>query len=356
VKRSNDKEKMVKTNFQLERDLRHSKSNNNNKSKVVERTSKSKSKSKMLYSSLKLNEIKLNSYTNIHYITNGTFSKVYKAEDKDGNVVAIKKVHKRFSHTCEQESRILCRLNSPYIIKMNDIFDYNNYWFMIFPYYKTDLFTHLPNICFKPERLIELLLGISEGLLYLHNKGYMHGDIKPENIMIDNDGKPILIDLGLGKDVNLTGKAHINKISGTISYLAPEIFTHQLYTKKLDIWGLGVIMYIGMFNENPFDDFNIANPNSTNNKEIIHNIIYREVHYPKIWRDNNDKIIMGGNLYLEMIDLNDLMLFKNYKNRINIKTILNRLMKLKEMFNECSDLKNTTNNKIIKNLKRCKTV
>lgn len=111
-----------------------------------------------------------------------------------------------------------------------------------------------------------------------------------------------------------------------------------------------------MFNENPFDDFNIANPNSTNNKEIIHNIIYREVHYPKIWRDDNDKIIMGGNLYLEMIDLNDLMLFKNYKNRMNIKTILNRLMKLKEMLNECLDLKNTTNNKIIKKLKRCETV
>lgn len=107
----------------------------------------------------------------------------------------------------------------------------------------------------KETRLSEtklrfVLIEILQGLKYLHDLGIVHRDIKLENIMITDDGRPKLIDFGLSAVVNVDEK--VIEGMGSIAYCSPEIIHHQPYSFPTDIWSLGVVMYTLMTGRFPF--------------------------------------------------------------------------------------------------------
>ena len=103
------------------------------------------------------------------------------------------------------------------------------------------------------KKAAKLIYNVALGINYLNSFGIVHRDLKPENIMLidesDNSGIKI-IDFGMTKTV-APGEKMDDRL-GTINYVAPEVLKKMPYTKQIDIWSLGVILYVLLSGIFPF--------------------------------------------------------------------------------------------------------
>jgi serine/threonine protein kinase len=94
----------------------------------------------------------------------------------------------------------------------------------------------------KPPLLFEWAKQILEALLYIHNQGFVHRNIKPANILIDKYGRPKVADFGISEEAAIIRNQQ--KFSGSLPFMAPELIDHAHFDPKLtDIWALGVTFY-----------------------------------------------------------------------------------------------------------------
>ncbi|XP_066438390.1 protein kinase C theta type-like isoform X1 [Eleutherodactylus coqui] len=91
------------------------------------------------------------------------------------------------------------------------------------------------------------------GLQFLHQRGIVHRDIKPDNIMLDRDGHIRIIDLGLAQD-GLTASSMIRGVEGTTRYMAPEMILKQAYNVAVDWWSMGIVVSRMATGHSPFFD------------------------------------------------------------------------------------------------------
>ncbi|NXD78736.1 STK16 kinase, partial [Halcyon senegalensis] len=118
---------------------------------------------------------------------------------------------------------------------------------------------------FMPEQRIVLILhGICRGLQAIHSKGYAHRDLKPTNVLLDENDQPLLMDLGSMNQARIEVSSSRKAMAVqdwaaqrcTISYRAPELFTvpsQCVIDERTDIWSLGCVLYCMMFGEGPYD-------------------------------------------------------------------------------------------------------
>ena len=182
---------------------------------------------------------------------------------KTGKKVAIK-VMKKKQMTLQdielqkREIEILKICQHPSIIRLLDVFENQDYIYIVMEYLKGgDLFNYLEKRDFTiPEnKARDLAHSIATGLFYLHSFGIAHRDLKPENILMTDDSDeatPKLVDFGLSKIVGPSEKC--NDPFGTLSYVAPEVLLQKPYDKSVDLWSLGVIIYLLLSGTLPFDD------------------------------------------------------------------------------------------------------
>jgi serine/threonine-protein kinase len=84
----------------------------------------------------------------------------------------------------------------------------------------------------------------AEALEALHRAGYLHGDIKPGNVMVSPEGHATLLDLGFARELSETGSVLDRPVVGTINYLAPELLTSTTRAdERSDLYSLGVMLY-----------------------------------------------------------------------------------------------------------------
>jgi serum/glucocorticoid-regulated kinase 2 len=166
-----------------------------------------------------------------------------------------------------------------------------------------ELFQHLRNSRFFPEekvRFYSAIIGLS--LEYLHTHGIVYRDIKPENILIDEDGYLRLVDFGMAKI--LQGDEKATSFCGTPEYLAPEIITGEGHNRAADWWSYGILMYEMFFGIPPF---------FCDNQEKMYQLITRaELRFPK-------KI----NISDDAKDLLQKLLIKNQDERLGSKNGFN---------------------------------
>ena len=116
-----------------------------------------------------------------------------------------------------------------------------------------DLFTHLERSRRFSVRRAQLYLAeLSLGLFFLHGKGIIYRDIKPENILIDREGHLKLADFGLCKEGIWNGQTTTGTFCGTLDYMAPEIIMRKQYDCGVDLWSMGVLLYEMLHGDNPF--------------------------------------------------------------------------------------------------------
>ena len=96
----------------------------------------------------------------------------------------------------------------------------------------------------EPQRAAQLLRTVAEAVDYAHKLGVLHLDLKPANVLLDDNGAPHVADFGLARRLEQGLATDTNEVSGTPSYMAPEqCLAAQKVTPATDIWGLGAILY-----------------------------------------------------------------------------------------------------------------
>ncbi len=109
----------------------------------------------------------------------------------------------------------------------------------------------------RPERvgrLKDVMLQISEALAYIHAKGLIHRDVKPTNIMVDEDRLVRLMDFGLARFISDDGAVTADgRLVGTFRYMAPEQILGEPLDARADLYSLGVILYELLAGRPPFD-------------------------------------------------------------------------------------------------------
>lgn len=178
-------------------------------------------------------------YTTIAKIEESNYATVYKVKDDNDNVLALKIARDQtLNEIIIREFKILSQLRHPNIIQVYD-------------YSKTDdgrAFFTLEYIHGQPinsyfktysKKLLSAILQVIEALGTIHEKGFVHCDLKPEHILyIPKQEKAVLIDFGFAGDVS----AKIEQ-AGTIGYIAPEVFKGIGIDGRADLYSLGIIIY-----------------------------------------------------------------------------------------------------------------
>jgi len=114
-----------------------------------------------------------------------------------------------------------------------------------------ELFQHLKKERRFPEERVKFYgAQIALGLGHLHSKKIIYRDMKPENVLMDEDGYISLTDFGMAKVIKPDVMA--NSFCGTPEYLAPEIIIGEGHATEVDWWGLGILMYELMIGIPPF--------------------------------------------------------------------------------------------------------
>ena len=101
-----------------------------------------------------------------------------------------------------------------------------------------------------PAKVAQILIAVCGALSALHHHGLVHRDVKPGNVMVGDDGKVTVMDLGIVQSANSSDKA---STLGTPRYMAPEMLSNTEIDGRADIYGLGVIGYHALTGSVPFD-------------------------------------------------------------------------------------------------------
>ncbi|HEY7742101.1 MAG TPA: protein kinase [Burkholderiales bacterium] len=154
-----------------------------------------------------------------------------------------------------QEARTLARFDHPNIVRVHSVFEFNGTAYMVMRFEEGDnLAALLERRGTLPERdLLRILLPVLDGLELVHNAGFIHRDIKPDNIHIRADGSPVLLDFGSAR--HSLGKAHTLTILVAPGYAPFEQYHSSSETQGpwTDIYGLGATCYRAIAGIPPMD-------------------------------------------------------------------------------------------------------
>lgn len=198
---------------------------------------------------------KIGPYTIIRELGKGATSKVYLVS-KDKNFYAAKVFQhsdKELLERFKREAEILKQIKHINIVQIVDHGEDNNKAYLILEYVNGKTLDEIyPNLTIIQK--IDIILAVCNALNYLHNKGIIHRDVKPENILVDKDLKTIkLTDLGISRIVYAKPITHDGQILGTPAYMAPELFEGVYTDPRIDIYSLGITMYEIFTGKIPFD-------------------------------------------------------------------------------------------------------
>jgi eukaryotic-like serine/threonine-protein kinase len=175
--------------------------------------------------------------------------KVIRTENLPQNTVT--RALKRF----EQEAKALARLAHPNIIPIIDYGEHKSQPYLVMQYIPGGTLKDvLKSGVLNYQKATQLLLPIARGLDYAHRQNMIHRDVKPSNILITEDGEPMLTDFGVAKIIDNEATVDLTGTSmavGTPDYMAPEQFQGKSDLRS-DIYGLGVVFYEMVTGRKPY--------------------------------------------------------------------------------------------------------
>lgn len=195
----------------------------------------------------------------------GGMAEVYEGVDViDNKPVAIKILKKEFSENEEflrrfrNESTAIAVLSHPNIVRIYDVGFSEKLQYIVMEY--IDGITLKQYI--EEEQIltwqdtVHFVIQILRALQHAHDKGIVHRDIKPQNIMMFNDGTIKVMDFGIAKFAREEGKTATDQAIGSVHYISPEQAGGDVTDQKSDIYSVGVMMYEMLTGSKPFDSDN----------------------------------------------------------------------------------------------------
>lgn len=191
----------------------------------------------------------------------GSFGAVYLAYDPElDREVAIKIPHPdRFVDEKDEarfvsEARATATLKNPAIVTVYDVGRDNGHCFLVLDYISgSSLEAALQVSTYAPDDAAKLVAKVAAALQFAHKKGFVHRDLKPGNILLDEEGEPHVADFGLAVSEE-SQRALAGQIAGTVAYMSPEQVRGDVHhlDGRSDIWALGVILYEMLTGRHPF--------------------------------------------------------------------------------------------------------
>ncbi|KAL0487448.1 calcium/calmodulin-dependent protein kinase [Acrasis kona] len=217
----------------------------------------------------------------------GTFSTVKLATQKsDSRQVAVKIIDKTNlqvnTDSLRTEVKILKSVEDPNIVELIDIYEKDQKVYLVMELLTGgELFDRIVNKYpngYNEEVAAELTKKIVLSVKYLHSRGIVHRDLKPENLLYaseSNDSDIKITDFGLAKMAD--GDFLLKTACGTPNYVAPEVLLNEGYDASVDMWSIGVILYILLCGFPPFY--------SENTPELFDQIINGSYDFPSPYWD-----------------------------------------------------------------------
>lgn len=188
-------------------------------------------------------------YQRIDKIGEGTYGVVYKASDKaTGEIVALKKIRleaedEGIPSTAIREISLLKELQHPNIVRLYDVVHTERRLTLVFEYLDQDLKKYLDicegglEITILKSFLYQLLCGVA----FCHTHRVLHRDLKPQNLLINREGKLKLADFGLARAFGIPVRSYTHEVV-TLWYRAPDVLMgSRTYSTPVDIWSVGCI-------------------------------------------------------------------------------------------------------------------
>jgi serum/glucocorticoid-regulated kinase 2 len=227
-------------------------------------------------------------------IGKGSFGKVMQVRKKDtSRIYALKTIRK--AHIAQRpgeithilaERTVLALVNSPFIVPLKFSFQSPDKLYLVMSFVNGgELFYHLQREGrFDVHRSRFYAAELLSALEHLHSFNVVYRDLKPENILLDYTGHIALCDFGLCK-LNMGEQEKTNTFCGTPEYIAPELLRSQGYTKTVDWWTLGVLLFEMMTGLPPFYDENV--------ETMYQRILHDPLQFPPDMGGEARSIIVG---------------------------------------------------------------
>jgi serine/threonine-protein kinase len=194
-------------------------------------------------------------------VGHGGMSSVYKARDSLlERHVALKILHEQYSsdedfvERFKREARSVAQLQHPNIVTVIDRGEEDRRQYIVFEYIDGE---NLKECVVRKGRLevreaLEIAVEVARGLAFAHQSGIVHRDVKPQNVLLNGDGRAKVTDFGIARTVEMDGMTQTGTVLGTSNYIAPEQATGQRVDAHSDVYSLGAVLYELLAGDVPF--------------------------------------------------------------------------------------------------------
>lgn len=227
--------------------------------------------------------LSLQDFRLIAVLGRGHFGKVLLSEyKKTGTMYAIKALKKGDIVARDEVESLMCEKrifetvnlsHHPFLVNLFACFQTAEHVCFVMEYTAGgDLMMHIHTDVFTEPRAVFYAACVVLGLQFLHDHKIVYRDLKLDNLLLGTDGYVKIADFGLCKEGMGFGD-RTSTFCGTPEFLAPEVLTDTSYTRAVDWWGLGVLIYEMLVGESPFP--------GDDEEEVFDSIVNDEVRYPR---------------------------------------------------------------------------
>jgi eukaryotic-like serine/threonine-protein kinase len=191
----------------------------------------------------------------------GGMSTVYLARDTTlDRQVAVKVMHREMSEQADQlqrfrqEARAVAKLSHPNVVAVIDAGEDGGHPYIVFEYVEGETLKQRINRvgALDPQEALAYAIEIARGLTVAHARNMVHRDIKPQNVLIDSEGRAKLTDFGISRQLEQDGMTATGRVLGTTDYVAPEQAMGHPVDQRSDVYSLGVVLYEMLVGQVPF--------------------------------------------------------------------------------------------------------